>query len=108
MAIKLNYAINQPEVRHQGITGFRVTVPHNYDGSDPGNPEILINKAKVKISYDITTWNKNGEVVGTETRTVPASDWPQVFRQDVRSVYLKLQLDAQNNNLIGEGTDEPL
>lgn len=105
MARTLTTPIVQPPCTQQGITRFTIDIPHVFDEVDG---EMKINKDHVKLKYAVITFNESGEAVTGTERTVPFADWPALFKTDVKEVYAKIEIDAENAGLIGAGEDELL
>ena len=105
MATELTTPITRAALTHQGITSFKVQAPHkrSVDGTD-----AVLNKDKIEVRYEVTSWDEDGNVVFRASRTVPFANWTAGFKTDMNSVYSKLTADAKNNGLIGAGTDEDI
>lgn len=105
MATMLDTPEAAPLITQQGITRVELRFPHKRNA---GNTAEVVDKQHVEIVYDVTTWDAAGKVARRKSRTVPLSSWPNVLKQDVRSLYDKLAIDARHNGLLGAGTDEAL
>lgn len=105
MATTLTSPVDLGSVTHQGITSIQFKIPHkrSVDGT-----QAIVNRDRVVVAYQVTTWDGNGKVIATASRTVAFANWPNAFKTDARGVYAKLELDAKNNGLIGAGTGEDL
>jgi hypothetical protein len=95
--------LTTPEIQsitHQGVTAIVFSIPHKTD--------MTINRITGSMVYEVTSWNSTGEVVEQQHRSVLFPDWPTAFKTDMSSVYNKIEQDAINNGLIGDGTPETL
>ena len=102
MAVTLNPPVDET-IEHQAITRFQVKVPHTIDSNGPS-----INKNSVEVVYWVSSYNLAGELINEKVQGVQFSEWPQVFIDDMKGVYAKLETDAQNRGLIYPGTGEIL
>ena len=105
MATALTAPVIRPSVTYQGITKVEFKIPHKRDLS---GLQANIDKDRVAVHYEVSSWNETGEVITRQFRTVPFPDWPASFATDVKAMYAKLETDAKAEGLIGAGTDEPL
>ena len=103
MAIKLDHPYTGERITHQGVTRFEVVIPHKRNADDT---DLIIDKPRIYVRYQVTTWDAVGNVVATASRTEPAANWPTVVKREMQLIYSSIQTDAINNNLIGEGVDE--
>lgn len=105
MATELTSPVTRAPLTHQAVTRFSIEVPHkrSMDGTS-----AVINRDKVEIRYEVTSWDSDGNVLARASRTVPFSSWPPAFKLAVRDVYDLITTDAKNNGLIAPGTDEQI
>jgi hypothetical protein len=106
MARDLTTPVVRPDVTQQAITYMRFNIPHiqNTDSI----PAMEINRDNIKVEYEVTTYNEDGEIISQVMRGVPFSIWPAGFITDMRSAYSRLENEAEAAGLIGPGTSEPL
>ena len=106
MARTLDIPEDLPDAFQQGITSISFNIPHEINETGDA---MKINKVEVHVKYSVTTWDNACKVIDNKTRGVIFADWPVAFITDMKAVYAKLELDAENSGLIyGPGTDEPL
>ena len=117
MARTLTTPETQPDAVQQAITGFNINVPHTRNA---GNTAMELNKLRILVTYNVVTYDPDGEVIETVQRGIPFqiydgnedvtnTIWPAGFVTAVRDVYDRLHADAENEGLIvGPGTDEPI
>ena len=84
-------------VTEDRITGFTLGIEYNADGT--------INQQNTRFGYFVENINSIGEVVDTQGRGVNMEDWPQSLRDDIKVLYDRILIDAENQGLIGAGTD---
>jgi len=106
MARTLTTPEDLPNAVQQAITGFSFNVPHVRNAGDTA---MEMWKAQITVSYEVTTYDIDGNIISRIHRRVDFADWTAGFKTNAKDVYDKLVLDAENNGLIyGPGTDEAL
>ena len=106
MARTLTIPEGMPDTIQQGITGVRFEIPHIRNIADTA---MEISKPNVRAWYEVTSYDPAGKVISKATRQMLLPNWAAVFTTDVKAMYAKIEIDAENNGLIyGPGVDEPL
>lgn len=79
------------------ITSFTLAIEYHADGT--------INQQNTRFGYFVDNMNSDGEVVDTRGRGVNMEDWPAALKADIKTLYDRILIDAENQGLIGPGTD---
>ena len=96
----------QPDAFQHAITSIRFMIPHVRNTFDDA---MEISKTEVYVKYIVITYDPDGKIISEVPRIVALTEWPANFITDMKVVYAKLELDAENAGLFfGPGTDEPL
>lgn len=105
MGTKLTTPITRPAITSQAIQAFTVTVPHVLDDA---TGDYVINRDNIRLEYQVSTVNADGESINLEVRSALFADFPPVLITTLRDLYKLLETDARNQGLIGDGTDEDI
>ena len=88
---------SRPGISLDTIEQFGVVLAYNEDGT--------VNTDLVRFVYTVNNREAGGNVVKSLQRTLMFPDWPAAIKTDLKSIYVKVLADAQNQSLIGAGTD---
>lgn len=105
MAVDLTTSITKT-ANYQGITKMEFVVPHIIDPQD--TTSMIINKGDVMVVFHVTTWDEDGVELYTERHHEYLGAWSQLFKDDVKAVYSRLEQFAISQGLLGDGTAEVL
>lgn len=105
MGIKLDTPA-ATEVAHDGaIVNVQLHVPHILN---PDTLGIDIERAEIRLSSRIVTYNELGMEMDKGFMQLELSDLPNQVKSFLKDLYAWLETQAQARGLIGEGAPEPL
>lgn len=88
---------SKPAIELDTIEQFAVNLAYDATGTvDPDG---------ITFTYVVNNRDASGNVIESNTRTIKFANWPASVKADLKAVYTRVLADAENQGLIGAGTD---
>ena len=87
----------QEEITTDYVMQFGVVMAYN----DNGTP----NTDGIKFVYTVNAADANNVVVKSQVRELVFANWPAAVKTELKAIYARVLADAENQGLIGAGTD---
>jgi len=96
----------QEPIVYQAITNIEFIIPTSVVEGPPIS--VVMDKSSISVIYTVTDFSADGSMIRRRMGVANIPDWPVPFKDDVRSIYTRLENYAELQGIMGVGTSEIL
>lgn len=103
MARQLTIPKVNPDTVFQRINKITLHFPPKFENGEP-----VFDPDQTYVEFTVVDYDDTPKKLYLQVGNGAFANWPTVFRDDVRSIYAKLEAYAESLGLMNPGTSEPV